>query len=258
MVNSEQFYTIHRNLYLPHFRIGIQEDEKRVLISTRKIKSRWVTYNSDKIIELHVVTDIDTYPQENRGLVYYPINETYGVRIDEHYFANPKAITIEELFSVLGISNMSELFTDITPNGYEVVLYTRDPLVRLLSGYVQRLNQDQYQLNNPMLYDLPTNEAIGLMNKNVEYVLDYMAEYHDEHISIWNILLCDILSSSTKIPTIIDIDKNNDDSTLGGVSHKPLYMEWLETQNQNVNRFLYLCSLFLTLELHSYYKLIRM
>lgn len=258
MVNSDQIYFNKRNGYLPHFRIGIQEESKRVLISTRKVKSRWVTYNSDKIIELHVVTDVNSSPIQHENNIYYPINDTYGVIVDKFYFSNPKAISIDELFSTLGISTLGELFTDITPNGYEVVVYTRDPFIKLITGYVQRLNQDQYQLNKGMLYDIPLDEAIDLMNKNVENVLSYMEEYHDDHITIWNILLDNILSTKNKFPTIIDIDKNNDDSNLGGVSHKEVYYHWIQTQSKYVNRFVELTSLFLTLELHSYHKLISM
>lgn len=258
MVNSKDFYFTKKNGYLPHFRIGIQEESKRVLISTRKIKSRWVTYNSDKIIELHVITDINAHPLENEENTFYPINDTYGVIVDKHYFANPKAITIDELFSTLGISNMSELFTDITPNGYDVVVYTRDPLLRLMSGYVQRMNAQQYEIDKRQIYDLPLDEIITIMNKNVESVLSYMDEYHDEHISIWNILIENILLCKEKLPTIIDIDNNNDDSTLGGISHREIYQKWSDSEPEYVNRFIELTSLFLTLELHSYHKLIRM
>jgi len=257
-MDYKEFYFNRKNGYLPHFRIGIQEESKRVLVSTRKIKSRWVTYNSDKIIELHVVTDITAHPIQNEENTFYPINDTYGVIVDKNYFSNPKAITIDELFSILGISNIDELFTDVTPNGYDVVIYTRDPMLRLLSGYVQRMNQQQYEIDGREIYDLPLDEIIDVMNKNVENVLNYVEEYHDEHISIWNILIENILLCKQKLPTIIDIDNNNDDSTLGGVSHEHIYRGWLNSESDYVDRFIRLMSLFLTLELHSYHKLVGM
>jgi len=257
MVNSKDFYFNNKNLYLPRIRVGVQQEQKRVLISTKKIKTRWVNSVSDKNIELSVLTD-STAPLSNPHLTYYPINEKYGVILDDYYLGRiENAITVDELFSTLGISHMSELFTDVTPSGYEVVIYTRDPIIRLLSGYVQVLESEQYQVSGrSMINDMSLAEATETMNQYVEDITLYLNRDDDDHVSFWNLVIHSILSDKEKTPKIIDIDNNNDDPKVEGVSHKSIYTHWLQSDSYYVARFFELTSLFLNVELNSYYNVI--
>lgn len=254
MLDSFNLYKEKINCYLPHFRIGIQEKEKKVLITTRKVKSRWVTHNSDKIVELYVIKNKDVH-SEAKNDNYLSINKTYGVIWDNQYFDNPKAISVNEMFKILGISNISELFTNKTPNGYDTIIYTRDPLLKLLSGYVHMLSR--YSKENKLLIHIPETDAIELMNTHVEKITNFIELDWDEHISFYNVILENILLDKPTKPNIIDIDKSNDNPKLEGDSYKNLYVKWYDSQSSYVKRFIELSSLYLILELESYYNLIK-
>jgi len=254
-MDYKEFYFNRKNLYLPKIRVGIQKEKKRVLISTKKIKTRWVNSVSDKNIELIVLSDKNTHPS-NPNFEFYPINEKYGVQIDDYYLGRIKnAIQIPELFSTLGISHMSELFNDTTPNGYDVVIYTRDPITRLLSGYVQLLESEQFQSSGKSIIDnMSLDEAVETMNQHVEDITLYLNRDDDDHVGFWNLVIDSIISDKEKTPKIIDIDNNNDDPKLEGVSHKSIYTRWLQSNSYYVKRFFELTSLFLNIELNSYYN----
>jgi hypothetical protein len=214
-------------------------------ITTKKCGSRFFEHLTDdtKYIEFRVKTKISCSPDEiSNGL------EFYDYIFD--YFDCNSILTIEEFFALLKIQNITDITTNEFSNNWDVIFVTRDPIIRLLSGYAElvdsmlsdyttiedttiyniidtyaKLNNQQFSLKHFSKTD--SNKVLNYFSNKVETVI-----VSDEHTSNWNTFIFYFLAKYKGNLNIIDIDNINDMNTYGnddtGISNKNVYLNWLE------------------------------
>ena len=229
-------------------------------ITTKKCGSRFFEHLTDdtKYIEFRVKTKISCSPDEILNGI-----EFYDYIFD--YFECNSILTTEEFFGLLKIQNITDITTNEFSNNWDVIFVTRDPIIRLLSGYAElvdsmlsdyttiedttiyniidtyaKLNNQQFSLKHFSKTD--SNKVLNYFSNKVEMVIE-----SDEHTSNWNTFIFYFLAKYKGNLNIIDIDNINDMNTYGnddtGISNKNVYLNWLEDHSNDR----YIINLFNTL-----------
>lgn len=219
-----------------------------IFITTKKIASRYFEFfnESTRFIEFYVKNNTleKNLNTENR-LKFFDY--------DFHFFENNKDLSVDDFFNKLGINNITDIFSNRFLDNWEVNLITRDPIIRLLSGFteiVDSLIGNQINLENEEIlkryisYD-KLNNFSGIRNLPEESLSPILNDYSkkiynqivfDEHTSLWNTFLFYLISKSHSTPNIIDIDndihmKKYPNFNLD-ISNKSMYLKWLGGNNR--------------------------
>jgi hypothetical protein len=219
-------------------------------ITTKKCGSRFFEHltNDTKYIEFRVKTKISCSPDDiSNGIKFYDY-------IFDYFECN-SILTIEEFFGLLKIQNITDITTNEFSNNWDVIFVTRDPIIRLLSGYAElvdsmlsdyttiedttiyniideyaKLNNHQFSLKHFSKTD--SNKVLNYFSNKVEKVI-----ISDEHTSNWNTFIFYFLAKCKGNLSIIDIDDINDMNIYGnddtGISNKNVYLNWLKEHSND-------------------------
>jgi hypothetical protein len=255
---------------------------KNVLhITTKKGGSRFFEHLDDttKYIEFKVKSKVNCTEYEiNNGIEFYDYIFLY--------FESNSILTTNEFFKILGIENIVEITKQSFSNNWEVVIVTRDPIIRLLSGYVELVDSmlatytSIKDLNIFSIIEAHTNKCellgnpfVGLKGFSIEEsnkILNYFSNkieetlISDEHTSNWNSFIFYFLSKYKSKFIIVDIDNNTDMSNYGNlgtcISNKNIYLNWLngESNQLYINKLFTKLNYFLVTEYTNYLNVISL
>jgi hypothetical protein len=227
--------------------------DNNLYITTKKVGSRFFEHLTDetKYIEFRVKTKISCSPDEiSNGIKFYDY-------IFEYFECN-SILTIEEFFGLLKIQNITDITTNEFSNNWHVIFATRDPIIRLLSGYTELIDSmlsDYTKIEDAMIYNTIDGYAKITKSNNHQFSLKYFSKndsnkvlnyfsnkvegviISDEHTSNWNTFIFYVLAKCKGNLKIIDIDNINDMSIYGhddtGISNKNVYLNWLEDHSND-------------------------
>jgi hypothetical protein len=227
--------------------------DNNLYITTKKVGSRFFEHLTDETtyIEFRVKTKISCSPDEiSNGIEFYDY-------IFEYFECN-SILTIEEFFGLLKIQNITDITTNEFSNNWHVIFATRDPIIRLLSGYTELVDSmlsDCTKIEDATIYNTIDGYAKISKSNNHQFSLKYFSKIDsnkvlnyfsnkvegviisDEHTSNWNTFIFYVLAKCKGNLKIIDIDNINDMSIYGhddtGISNKNVYLNWLEDHSND-------------------------
>lgn len=250
-------------------------------ITTKKGGSRFFEHLNDntKYIEFKIKNKINCSQYEiNNSIEFYDY-------IFE-YFESNSILTTDEFLKLLGINNIIEITENNFSNNWEVVIVTRDPIIRLLSGYVELVDSmlETYTIikdstifsiieahtNECQLLKTPFIGLKGLLTEDSNKILNYFSNnieerlISDEHTSNWNSFIFYFLAKYKSKFTIVDIDNSNDMVKYGNrgtrISNKNIYSKWLQDQSNElyINKLFTKLRYLLITEYTNYIKVISL
>lgn len=231
---------------LPIICFSITKD--KIYVTTKKIASRYFEHidSETKFIEFRI---------KNRNL-YNHIDTDNDIQFYDYsfeYFKDNSNIKFDEFLDTLGIDDIQSITTNKISKNWQWVFVTRNPIIRLLSGFVE--------LTDSMLSDVSViynNEVIDIISKYMDIsksnetqftikqfnridsdkVLNYFSEniysriIEDEHTSSWNVFLYYFVSKFNSKFSIIDIDDKSDMEEYHPLSmdttNNSIYKNWLD------------------------------
>lgn len=231
---------------LPIICFSITKD--KIYVTTKKIASRYFEHidSETKFIEFRI---------KNRNL-YNHIDTDNDIQFYDYsfeYFKDNSNIKFDEFLDTLGIDDIQSITTNKISKNWQWVFVTRNPIIRLLSGFVE--------LTDSMLSDVSViynNEVIDIISKYMDIsksnetqftikqfnridsdkVLNYFSEniysriIEDEHTSSWNVFLYYFVSKFNSKFSIIDIDDKSDMKEYHPLSmdttNNSIYKNWLD------------------------------
>jgi hypothetical protein len=218
-------------------------------ITTKKVASRFFEYlePTTKYIEFRVKHRINCSDEEiETGIEFYD----YILQ----YFESNSIINVSEFFEILNIQNIQDIVSESFSEKWNLVIVTRDPIIRLLSGFVELV--DSMMGNVDTINDITINDIINthMGNENhfglkyltpddANQILNYFSDksydiiINDEHTSNWNSFISYFLTKYKGKFKIVDIDDIDDMAGYGkdtaSTSNKDIYLNWL---NEYSNR----------------------
>jgi hypothetical protein len=218
-------------------------------ITTKKVASRFFEYlePTTKYIEFRVKHRINCSDEEiETGIEFYD----YILQ----YFESNSIINVSEFFEILNIQNIQDIVSESFSEKWNLVIVTRDPIIRLLSGFVELV--DSMMGNVDTINDTTINDIINthmgkgnhfglkyLTTDEANKILNYFSDksydiiINDEHTSNWNSFISYFLTKYKGKFKIVDIDDIDDMSGYGkntaSTSNKDIYLNWL---NEYSNR----------------------
>lgn len=218
-------------------------------ITTKKVASRFFEYlePTTKYIEFRVKHRINCSDEEiETGIEFYD----YILQ----YFESNSIINVSEFFEILNIQNIQNIVSESFSEKWNLVIVTRDPIIRLLSGFVELV--DSMMGNTDTINDTTINDIINthigngnhfglkyLTTDDANQILNYFSDksydiiINDEHTSNWNSFISYFLTKYKGKFKIVDIDDIDDMSGYGkdtaSTSNKDIYLNWL---NEYSNR----------------------
>jgi hypothetical protein len=244
-------------------------------ITTKKVGSRFFEHldKDTKYIEFRVKNKLNCTPHEiDNGVEFYDYIFLY--------FENNSIISISEFFEILSIDKISDIANENFLNNWEVIVVTRDPIIRLLSGYVELVDSmlsTYTEINDSEIFNivekyvnvsvLENKPFVGLKHFSTiesNTLLNYFSNkvektiITDEHTSNWNIFLSNFLAKYKGRYGVIDIDNTSDMAEYGNsgtnISNKTIYLNWLDDYSNRsyINGFLSKLNHFMVMEYISY------
>jgi hypothetical protein len=218
-------------------------------ITTKKVASRFFEYlePTTKYIEFRVKHRINCSDEEiETGIEFYD----YILQ----YFESNSIINVSEFFEILNIQNIQDIVSESFSEKWNLVIVTRDPIIRLLSGFVELV--DSMMGNLDTINDTTINDIINthigngnhfglkyLTTDEANQILNYFSDksydiiINDEHTSNWNSFISYFLTKYKGKFKIVDIDDIDDMAGYGkdtaSTSNKNIYLNWL---NEYSNR----------------------
>ena len=218
-------------------------------ITTKKVASRFFEYlePTTKYIEFRVKHRINCSDEEiETGIEFYD----YILQ----YFESNSIINVSEFFETLNIQNIQDIVSESFSEKWNLVIVTRDPIIRLLSGFVELVDSMMGSvdtINDTTINDI-INTHIGngnqfglkyLTTDSANKILNYFSDksydiiIKDEHTSNWNSFISYFLTKYKGKFKIVDIDDIDDMAGYGkdtaSTSNKDIYLNWL---NEYSNR----------------------
>jgi hypothetical protein len=220
--------------------------KETIYVTTKKIASRFFEHidSETKFIEFRV---------KNRNL-YNNIDTDIDIPFYDYsfqYFKDNSNIKIDEFLDILNIDDIQDITTNKISKKWNWVFVTRNPIIRLLSGFVE--------LVDSMLSETSTidnNEVIGVISKYMDesnnnqftikrfsktdsdVVLNYFSQniynriLEDEHTSSWNVFLYYFVNKFNSKFSLIDIDDKLDMNQYNSLSmeitNNTVYKNWLD------------------------------
>jgi len=176
----------------------------KIIITTRKVASSSVGSSGDRHIQFFVKDNsnhtVEGYTFfDDWVLEYLPLNwEGY--------------MTFDEFCNMVGVDRIEDLFKHRTINGYTIELYIRNPIKRLLSGFVETV-------------DTTMSEEVKEIQSRI---------IHDEHLSSWLTFVENIINRNDDHPVIVDIDEGASVDYVHDITvKKNVYMNWLMSDENN-------------------------
>jgi hypothetical protein len=220
----------------------------KIYVTTKKIASRYFEHidSETKFIEFRV---------KNRNL-YNHIDTDNDIKFYDYsfeYFKDNSNIKIDEFLDILYIYYIQSITTNKISKNWHWVFVTRNPIIRLLSGFVE--------LVDSMLSDISTindNDVVDIISKymdiskknNTQFtikkfnridsdiILNYFSEnaynriIEDEHTSSWNVFLYYFVNKFNGKFLVIDIDDKSDMQEYHSLSmdttNNSVYKNWLD------------------------------
>jgi hypothetical protein len=220
----------------------------KIYVTTKKIASRYFEHidSETKFIEFRV---------KNRNL-YNHIDTDNDIKFYDYsfeYFKDNSNIKIDEFLDILDIDDIQSITTNKISKNWHWVFVTRNPIIRLLSGFVE--------LVDSMLSDISTindNDVVDIISKymdiskknNTQFtikkfnridsdiILNYFSEnaynriIEDEHTSSWNVFLYYFVNKFNGKFLVIDIDDKSDMQEYHSLSmdttNNSVYKNWLD------------------------------
>ena len=252
---------------LPILCFGITSN--KLHITTKKVASRFFEHLTEqtKYIEFRVKHKISCSSDEiSNGIEFYD----YILE----YFSSNSIISIDEFFNILNINKITDITNESFSNNWDVTFVTRDPIIRLLSGFVELIDSmlsNTDMIDNERVYEIIESYSIktpfGLKyftKADSNEVLNYFSTKRDdiivsdEHTSNWNTFISYFLAKYNGKFHIIDIDNMNDMARYGieeeTTSNKNVYLNWLEadTNRKHIIQFFHKLNYFLITDYTNY------
>jgi hypothetical protein len=220
--------------------------KETIYVTTKKIASRFFEHidSETKFIEFRV---------KNRNL-YNNIDTDIDIPFYDYsfqYFKDNSNIKIDEFLDILNIDDIQDITTNKISKKWNWVFVTRNPIIRLLSGFVE--------LVDSMLSETSTidnNEVVRVISKYIDesnnnqftikrfsktdsdIVLNYFSQniynriLEDEHTSSWNVFLYYFANKFNSKFSVIDIDDKLDmiqyNSLSMEITNNAVYKNWLD------------------------------
>jgi hypothetical protein len=231
---------------LPIICFSIAKD--KIYVTTKKIASRYFEHidSETKFIEFRV---------KNRNL-YNHIDNVNDIQFYDYsfeYFKDNSNIKVDEFLDILNIDNIEDITTNKISKNWHWVFVTRNPIIRLLSGFVELVDSmlsDTSEIDNNEVVDIVSKYMDISKNNNVQFtikkfnridsdiVLNYFSENiynritEDEHTSAWNVFLYYFANKFNSRFSVIDIDDKSDMKEYHSLSmdttNNTIYKNWLD------------------------------
>jgi hypothetical protein len=242
-------------------------------ITTKKVASRFFEHLTEqtKYIEFRVKHKISCSSDEILNGI-----EFYDYILE--YFSSNSIISTDEFFNILNIDKLSDIANESFSNNWDVAFVTRNPIIRLLSGFVELSDSMMGgdSIDNTDIYNIVNSNVIQSQSNNTPFALKYFTiadsnevlNYFstkvdniiitDEHTSNWNTFISYFLTKYKGKFHIIDIDNMNDMSQYGieeeTTSNKSVYLNWLEadTNRKHIIQFFHKLNYFLITDYTNY------
>jgi hypothetical protein len=255
--------------------------ENKLIFTTKKVGSRYFEDISRvegmiHSIDFKLIPNTDSLKSDDR----YDDRLEFG----KYYFnLSPHSyMHHNSFFGVVGVSNISELFSETTYQKWEFIFVVREPLKRTLTGfceisdsyfasmmshtYSKYIIQKYFQIIIPSLpsysfADIPVEKVVDILNEYSQYIGSDLIR--DEHTSGWNMFLSSFIRQNKldKKIKVIDLEDKTAMSvfpTIKQPSNKSYLKEWMHEDNKfYVDNLIKSINFFLIPEIEAYNELLQ-
>lgn len=258
-------FQIIENQFIRYPWLSISKNNAGVVVTTKKIGSRFFE---------DITIPIDAKKHQSTILsIDFTIDdiESYSDAIDDSLVFNQKilqsvandnlVLSPSDMFKILNISSISELFSVEYLKNNKVFFITRNPIDRFYTGYFEKV-------------DSIVGERYGKLSEQPQEIIDSILNEHilkinytifsDEHLSLWNTFLLKLIKDNNlqEISNVIDLN-NSEEMKIFNKLDQPSNKIWLDNWLSNIDNKPYINELhskfkfYFELELESYNKLLN-
>ena len=241
---------------LPTFCISIKGDT--LYLTTKKVASRLVESLSTKTINFklsHKEVDLSDGHIDEQG--YEDFIDDY--QVFPIYMESGRYIDKVEFYKILGITKFSDIFNKLFLEKWKLVIFVRNPKLRVLSGFVEitdstisnYINDPYFEPMKLILIDyfkismnyeidesnfsfreLDESISFKILNKMTPTVTGFILR--DEHTSEWTNIVKNLIKNIEDRVKIIDIDNKEqmlEFNFSSSESNKSIYQKWIDDSN---------------------------
>lgn len=248
----------------------ISKPKGNVVITTKKIASRFFE-------------DVSRGPrtkehQDNRKIsidlrfenISKLDNNTYDKKIifdDKLIFetGDSTVLLLDEFYKIFDITNLNDMFSIEYFKNNKIYIATRNPYDRFYTGFFENTDHiafDEYQQQH--LKFEPQHIIDSILNKYIQKV-DY-SMLSDEHTSLWNTFIYEILSNHNLLEfvTVVDLEESDKLQSIFGIIPQPSNKKYLNAWLSNPNNKIYIDEVetklkyYFDLEMQNYNKLLEL
>jgi hypothetical protein len=268
------------NSFLPTLCISLYGNN--LIFTTKKIGSRFFEHISNDANGIDV--NQEKYINVELSLVK-PINSE-SIHTFNEFNLNIKyesGYTIDDFLNLIEVKNFKDIFTKSFTEKYNIIFVTRNPIKRLLTGFIEVVDSMFSRYNNDLFFkylverhysiyfnhsDTPSIRNLIPLDKSNKILNEYVelfdnSFFEDEHISYWNTFVYNTTKSTPiydKI-TFLDLDNPNDMMQFGefidGESNTSIINNWIHFNESSVSKLLNKSKVYLSMESYFYKKLLK-
>jgi len=245
--------------------LSISKNNAGVVITSKKIGSRFfeditIPFGTKKHKSKIISIDfrIDNFEHNNDVDPSIILNN----KILEQVTNDNLILSVDDMFSILNVPSISELFSANYLKSNNVFFITRNPIDRFYTGYFEKIDSVVGPDIQTRLADQPQNIIDSILNEHIQKI-DYTI-FSDEHLSLWNTFLLQLITDNSlqEYATIIDLndsEKMKIFDKLDQPSNKIWLDNWLSNPNNehHINELHNKFKFYFELELESYNKLLN-
>ena len=258
-------FQIIENQFIRYPWLSISKNNAGVVVTTKKIGSRFFEdatipsgiqkHNSTVLsVDFKLNTIESTSDNNDNSLVF---NEKI---ILEQVQNDNLVLSSNDMFEILKISAISELFSIQYLKNNNVYFITRNPLDRFYTGYFEKIDSIVGETYGK-LSEQPQPIIDNVLNEYVTKI-DYTI-FSDEHLSLWNTFLLNVIEANSlqEYANVIDLN-NSEQMNIFNKLDQPSNKLWLNNWITNSNNLKYINELhnkfkfYFELELQNYNKLL--